>query len=203
MKNYNYTNSDIFNSFIEISENKGLVSLAEDDSKKALDKNPRADSLTKEKIGKLYGLKPESPKEMNYKNNIMEVAHPKPVVIQDAYDKLNGLVENNIERQNAILKIVNKKTNGLLMQHKHAQDEMTRSLVRVANLLESKSESELAKLADECLEEMAAESAINSYKEARKNMIQSLVKASSYLDKFDQTKLSSLALQCARDIKKA
>lgn len=150
----NYTNSDVFNSFIEIAEKKGLVSLAEEDesSKKALEKNPRADSLTKEKISKLYGLKPEAPKEMSYANNIMEVAHPKPAFIQDSYDKLNGLVENNIERQNAILKIVNKKTNGLLMQHKHAQDEMVRCLVRVANLLDNKGEGALAKLADECIE---------------------------------------------------
>ncbi len=157
MKNYNYTNSEIFNSFIEAAEKGGLVRLAEDDaeaSKKALEKNPRADSLTKEKISNLYNLKPETGKKMEYKSNIMEIAHPDPLFIHDSYDKLNGLVENNIERQNAILRIVNKKNNGLLTQHKHAQDEMVRCLVRIANFLDNKDEVELAKLADQCIEEM-------------------------------------------------
>ena len=156
----NFTNSDIFNSYIEIAQQKGLVSLAEDDwkkSKDALEKNPRADSLTQEKIEKLYNLKPQSQKGMDYKKNIMEVAHPSSVVIAPSYDKLNGLVENNNERQNILLRIVDKRTNGLLTQHKYARDEMVRALVRVANDMDNRDEENLRSLADECLQSLAAD----------------------------------------------
>jgi hypothetical protein len=159
----NYTNSDIFNSYIEIAEKEGLVSLAEEESndssssKKALEKNPRADSLTKERIAKLYNLKPDAPKNMSYDRNIIERAHPKSVIIAPAYDKINGLVENNNERQDIILRIVDKRTNGLLTQHKYAQEEMVRSLVRIANNMDNRDEEELRVLADECLEQLVKE----------------------------------------------
>lgn len=143
----NYTNSDIFNEYIKISEANDA-----NDSKKALDKNPRADSLTKEKIGKLYNLENNLPKSMTYDNNIMEVAHPKPHVVAPAYDRINALVENNIERQNIILHIVNKRTDGLLTQRKYAQDELIKSLVRIGNDMDNRNEEELRSLADECLE---------------------------------------------------
>jgi hypothetical protein len=156
----NFTNSDIFNSYIEIAQQKGLVSLAEDDwkkSKDALEKNPRADSLTQEKIEKLYNLKPQSQKGMDYKKNIMEVAHPSSVVIAPSYDKLNGLVENNNQRQNILLRIVDKRTNGLLTQHKYARDEMVRALVRVANDMDNRDEDSIRTLADECIESLTKE----------------------------------------------
>lgn len=150
----NYTDSDIFNSYIELAEKKGLVSLAEedaDDSKQALDKNPRADSLSKEEISKLYNVKPDAPKGMDYDRNIGQLAHKTPVVIGPSYDKLNALVESDNERQDILLRIVDKRTNGLLTQHKYAQDEMVRSLVRIANEMDNRNESELCALADECL----------------------------------------------------
>src|SRR6202142_4218923 len=88
---------------------------------------------------------------MEYEHNIMEDAHPNSIVISPSYDKLNGLVENNIERQNILLHIVNKTPNGLSTQHKYAKQELILSLVRVANDLDNKNIEELRVLADACL----------------------------------------------------
>jgi hypothetical protein len=155
----NFTNSDIFNSYIELAQKEGLVSLAQDssDSKKALDKNPRADSLSQERIGELYNVKPNAPKGMEYKRNIGEVAHSKPAIVGPAYDKLNALVESDNERQDILLHIVNKRTNGLLTQHKYAQEEMARALVRIANDMDNRNQDDLRALADECLEGLTKE----------------------------------------------
>ena len=45
---------------------------------------------------------------------------------------------NNIERQNILLHIVNKRNDGLLTQRKYAQKELMLSLVRIANDLDNK-----------------------------------------------------------------
>jgi len=140
--------SEIFESFIKIAQEKGMIS---DDSKKKLEKNPRADSLSISDIEALYGVKPDAPKSMEYENNIMEDAHPESVVISPSYDKLNGLVENNIERQNILLHIVNKTPDGLSTQRKYAEQELILTLVRVANDLDNHDKDELRTLADTCL----------------------------------------------------
>src|SRR5579859_2403025 len=95
--------SEIFESFVKIAQERGLVSQAEKPEHTETDfseTNPRFDSLTIEQISKLYNTKPAQPKDMEYKRNIMEDAHPDPVVISPSYDKLNGLVENENEGQN-------------------------------------------------------------------------------------------------------
>ena len=50
-----------------------------------------------------------------------------------------------------MMRIVNKRTNGAIAQHKYAQDEMIRTLVRIANDMDNRDEGELRALADECL----------------------------------------------------
>ena len=87
--------------FVKVAQEKGIVSSKD-----------------------LYEVKPKASDDMTYKNNIMEIAHPNSLVIAPAYDKINGLVENNIERQNILLNIVNKETNGLLTQHKYASNNL-------------------------------------------------------------------------------
>ena len=144
--------SEIFESFIKIAQEKGMISEdAPDKAKKKLEENPRGDSLDISAIEALYGVKPDLPKDMDYKRNIMEDAHPNSVVISPSYDKLNGLVENNIERQNIILHIVNKTPDGLQTQRKYAEQELILSLVRVANDLDNRNIEELRVLADTCL----------------------------------------------------
>ena len=132
--------SEIFNEFVKIAEDNGIVSD---------DKNPRYDSLSISDIEKLYGVMPEQ--DVKYKKNIMEVAHPESLIISPAYDKINGLVENNIERQNIILNIVNKNNNGFLTQHRYAEKELLLSLVKIANDLDNKDKDDLRSLADTCI----------------------------------------------------
>lgn len=149
--------SDIFESFVKIAQEKGLISEdAPAKAKAALEKNPRMAALTAEDIEKLYNVKPDAPKDMQYKNNIMERAHKGNVVVSPSYDKLNGLVENNIERQNIILNIVNKNNNGLLTNHKYAEQDLVLSLVRLGNDLDNRNHDDLRALADTCLVQVTA-----------------------------------------------
>lgn len=150
-------NSEIFDNFVKIAQEKGMISEdAPEKAKKALEQNPRWSSDTKEVIEKLYDLKPDSPKEMQYKKNIAEVAHPDPAVVSPAYDRLNGLVENINERQNILLHIVNKNNDGLLTQHRYAEKELILSLVRIGNNLDNQDKDELRILADACLFQVSA-----------------------------------------------
>lgn len=144
--------SEIFESFIKIAEEKGMISLdAPDKAKKILENNPRHDSLDLKDIEKLYNVKPDAPKDMQYKKNIMEDAHPDSVIVAPSYDKLNGLVENNNERQNIILNILDRPPTGLLTNRKYAENELLMSLVRVANDLDNRDIDDLRSLADACL----------------------------------------------------
>jgi hypothetical protein len=150
------TRSEIFDNFIKIAQDKGMISEdAPEKAKKTLSKTHRADSLDISAIEALYGVKPNTPKDMEYKKNIIEDAHPNSVVISPAYDKLNGLVENDQERQNIILNIVNKPVNGHLTQHKYAEKELLMSLVRLGNTLDLQKKDKLRVLADACLSQVA------------------------------------------------
>lgn len=150
--------SEIFDSFVKIAQEKGLVSSdykAEHTEKDFSETNPRMDSLTIEQISKLYNTKPERPKDMDYERNIIEDAHPDSVVISPSYDKLNGLVENENEGQNIRLRIVMKTPDGHLVNRKYANKNLVLSLVRVGNELDRCDNEELRKLADACLEQLA------------------------------------------------
>ena len=111
--------SEIFESFVKIAQEQGLLSEAEHaehTEKDFPETNPRHDSLSIEQIGKLYGVKPDAPEDMEYKRNIIEDAHPNSVVTAPSYDKLNGLVENENEGQNIRLRIVMKDPDGHLVK---------------------------------------------------------------------------------------
>lgn len=169
--------SELLDSFVKIAEDKGL--LTEKPSKPAKAEAPqrgdvfesfaklmsnaaepehtekegkvRWDSLSIEQIGKLYNTKPEMPDDMKYEHNIMEDAHPDTLVISPAHDKINGLIENNIEGQNIRLRIVMKTPNGQNTHHKYAKKNLVLSLVSLANKLDNEGQGELCKLADSCL----------------------------------------------------
>jgi hypothetical protein len=146
--------SEIFDSFVKIAQEKGLLSEAESaehTEKSFSETNPRHDSLTIEQISKLYNTKPERPKDMDYERNIIEDAHPDSVVVSPSYDKLNGLVENENEGQNIRIRMVMKQPDGHLIQRKYAEKNLILSLVRVANELDNRDNDELRKLADICL----------------------------------------------------
>lgn len=146
--------SEVFGEFVKIAKEKGLISEANPDHAEHTEQNtksPRWDSLDLSAIEALYGVKPEQSKGMDYDNNIMEVAHPEPEVIAPSYDRLNGLVENEMEAQNIKLHIIKKTPDGFLMQRKYAEKELLLSLVRIANDMDNKDKEELRLLADTCL----------------------------------------------------
>lgn len=146
--------SEVFDAFVKIAEEKGMISPdAPEKAKKKLEQNPRWDSLDITTIEALYGVKPNLPKDNEYKNNIMEDAHPNSVIVSPAHDKLNGLVENNNEQQNILIHIVNRTPDGLSTQRKYARQDLLLALVRVANDLDNRNQEELRKLADTCLEQ--------------------------------------------------
>lgn len=144
--------SEIFESFVKIAEEKGLISKGTPEENIAdLSKTHRADSLSIDDIAHLYGVKPDAPKDMEYKKNIVEIAHPEPQVLFNSYDKLNSLVENIQERQDILLHIVNKTNDGSIAQRKYAQRELVLSLVRLGNDMDNRGQDDLCALADVCL----------------------------------------------------
>lgn len=158
--------SEIFESFVKIAQERGLVSQAEHaehTEKSFSETNPRMDSLTIEQISKLYNTKPPAPKEMEYKRNIIENAHPESVVISPSYDKLNGLVENENEGQAIRARIVMKDPDGHLTNRKYAKKDLLLSLVRVANELDARDNDELRKLADVCLAQSSGQMQKKAY----------------------------------------
>lgn len=154
------SNSDIFDRYAKIAEEQGLVSVADEQESKPKESAklkkykkspyPRLGSDDISTIEALYNVKPDS--IIEYELNIMEAAHPKPVVIAPAYDRLNALVENNIERQNIITNIVMKPTDGNLVNKKYAEKEFLMQLIRVANDLDNANNEELRVIADACIE---------------------------------------------------
>ena len=167
--------SDIFDEYVKIATQQGLVKQSKDeeetvssDAPKESAKlkrykkspHPRAGSDDISTIEALYGVKPDNP--IKYEYNIMEAAHPKPVVIGPiSYDRLNGLVENNIERQNIISNIALKPNNGNLTQHRYADKDLMMQLVRIANDMDNKGFEEIRKIADECISELALKKKLN------------------------------------------
>lgn len=120
------------------------------------DAHPRVGSDTIEVIEDLYGVKPDKPKSQQYEHNIMEVAHPEKEIIAPSYDKLNGLVENCIERQKILLNIMRKPSNGQSTHHKYAAD-LAKTIAKVATDLENKHHLELSKWADSCLTQLQSQ----------------------------------------------
>jgi hypothetical protein len=165
--------SEVFDSFLKIATEKGLVSKAEAEHTEQNTKNPRWDSNDISAIEALYGVKPDAPKDMDYEHNIAEVAHPNAVVVSPSYDKLNGLIENINECQNILMHIVYKEPemgspnqgkyppspallypNTLGNVTKRAHKDLLLSLVRVANDMDNKERTELRVLADVCLAQL-------------------------------------------------
>jgi hypothetical protein len=157
--------SDIFDNFVKIAIKDKLIESPKDQDNKYTEKsfhdtNPRMDSLSIEQIAKLYNNKPETYKDMQYKRNIMEIAHPESQVISPSYDKLNGLVENENEGQDIRINISLKKPDGLLINKKYAEGQFIRSLVALANDLDNNNQVALTKLADTCLNQITKKSKI-------------------------------------------
>ena len=141
--------SEIFDNYVDIARKQGLISEATDSARVG------SDDLST--IELLYGVKPNGKDE----KSIVEQAHPEPVVIAPAYDRLNGLVENVQERQNIIISIINKAPQAKLTQHRYAEtQELVDELIRVGFLMDNQDQHDLMKLADDCTEHLLKKQAI-------------------------------------------
>lgn len=134
--------SEVFDNYATIALEQGLISNAEESARVGSD-----DIST---IEALYGIKPNGKDE----KNIMEQAHPESVIIAPSYDRLNGLVENEMERHNIIMHILNKPPQAKLTQHRYAEQELMEELIRVGFLMDNQDQLELMSLADACTEQL-------------------------------------------------
>jgi hypothetical protein len=142
-------NSEIFNEFAKIAIKDGLITEAEE--KETTNSNKDYDDM----IQMLYGIKPNGDEK-----HIMEQAHPEsPVIIAPSYDRLNGLVENPLERQNVMVGIARRPTHGHLTQHRYASAHqgLTEELVRIGFTMDNKDQDELRILADSCSQRIVKE----------------------------------------------
>jgi hypothetical protein len=145
--------SEIFKAYTQLAIEKGLVKNAEED-KDAKKRAPTGSTLSSVEV--LYGVKPN---EKEDETHIMEQAHPGTVVIAPSYDAINGLVENNIQRQNIIINQLMKPNRGIADLPKLAKQDLIFELVRISNDLDNANEVELCKLADACIEQLAVKNA--------------------------------------------
>jgi hypothetical protein len=139
--------SEIFDEYAKLAEKLGIVSTAEESSPKKSSKKTREEIST---IEALYGVKDKDDSD----KHIMEQAHPNPCVIAPSYDKINGLVENEIERQNITINLIGAPPTGILGNKKLAQEQLTLALIRIANDMDNRGNDELRILADSCLEDL-------------------------------------------------
>lgn len=129
--------SDIIHNYIKLSKEK--------------EEKSRLSQKDIKELEKLYDIKCDAPKDMQYENNIMELAHPKPCVINQAYDAINGLVENENERHTILVKLFNKPVDGKLNDYKLATTDLARDLTKVGSFCKNTNNKELQALADSCL----------------------------------------------------
>jgi len=142
--------SDIFDEYAKIAIEQGLIKKAEDVTKQT---NPRFDSLDLEAIEMLYGVKPNGKDDDIH---IVEQAHLKSVVVSPSYDRVNGLVENILERQDIMHFIATKPTHGKLIQERYvkAHQELLDEVIKVAFILDRDDEQNLMSFADNCAERL-------------------------------------------------
>jgi len=149
MPRYTDNESEIFESFVKIANEKGLISKAK----------PHEYRSPKE-IADLHGVKPDMIPGMKYDKNILEVSHPDTFVVLPTHDRINGLLENITERHNIMVNIVQKRTHGNLNTRKLVQDQLMKSLVKVANDLDNRDAEELRVLADACIDDLTKQAGL-------------------------------------------
>jgi hypothetical protein len=143
--------SDIFEEYAKIAVAQGIVKEASLEKKAEEETNPRYDSLDLDAIAMLYGVKPNGDEK-----HIVEQAHPEPVVVAPAYDRVNGLVENLLERQDVMHYIATKPNHGKHIQERYvkAHQELVNEVIKAAFVLDRDDEHELMAFADNCTERL-------------------------------------------------
>jgi len=134
-------NSEIFDEYTKIAKEKGLVKEAAEET------NPSYESRDLSAVEALYGVQPNGKDD-----DILDKAHPEPVVVAPSYDRFNALVENLKERHDMMAYIALKPNDGKLTQHRYvkAQKELVDELVKGAFMLDRTKNENLMTLADSC-----------------------------------------------------
>lgn len=134
--------SKILEEYAKIAEEQGLI-------KESYPMEERR-SETLSDIELLYGVKPNGKED---DEDIVDKAHPDVVVVSPSHDKMNGIVENEKQRQDISKYIAMREPNGKYMQRNFitAYENLNNSLVRVGFTLDANNDDELAKYSDNCL----------------------------------------------------
>lgn len=166
------TRSRIFEEYARIADEQGLISdpvervkTAKSKTEEYFDEFSTRPSYKPREFSSselLYGVDPNGKQK-----HIMEQAHPEPVVLSPAYDKINGLVENNIERQNIIVNQLLEPNDGNINYKKLAEQDLVYELIRIANHLDIKGEEQLRALADDCIEKLAIDKEAGLWDDAK------------------------------------
>lgn len=141
--------SKIFEEYFRIAEEQGLITKEAYPMEKRLDRDPTDVEL-------LYGIKPNGKDD---DKNMVDQAHPGVAVVSPAYDRFDGVVENQNQQSNISNYIALRPPNGLYQQKRFvtAHKDLVNSLVRVGFILDNKDENDLMKLADSCNERLTKE----------------------------------------------
>lgn len=129
--------SEVFEEYIKIMKENGLTKKAQ---------RANLPEKKKENIDNLYEAK-----EKNIYSKMLQEAHPNKVIFGPTYDPINALVENNVERQQIMLNIVNRNPTGQLDHKKYAETQLKLSLLKAANELNNQNNANLQVLANDCL----------------------------------------------------
>jgi hypothetical protein len=134
--------SEIFDEYARIALDKGLIKEAAEE-----ETNPRYDSHDLSAIQMLYDVKPNGEDD-----DILDKAHPEPVVIAPSYDRFNGLVEDLKQQHDMMCYIALKPNDGKLTHHRYvkANSDLVDELTRIAFLLDKNGQEDLMCLADNC-----------------------------------------------------
>jgi hypothetical protein len=136
---------ELFNKVAE--ENKifdePFIALAEDESKK---------SSEIDAIELLYGKK----KDIKSNEELLQDAHPEPVIVNTSYDLMNSVVEDLHQRQSIMIDIANKNPRVLQTNFRYvkASEDLMQETTKLAFLLENKKQYNLMSAADGVTEEL-------------------------------------------------
>jgi hypothetical protein len=140
--------SEIFENYAKIALEKGLIDNKIIATAEAMTQEDKyKDSEWKKNIEQLYHVKLDN-------KDILDLAHPKSVIVGPAYDKTNALFENEKERHNIMVGIVNKMPGSDNIGNKYASahNDLLAELIKIGYSMDNKRIDDLRILADSCSE---------------------------------------------------
>src|SRR5690554_6343931 len=150
--------SEFEKEYLKIAEKHGLITKDDyvDAHEELKKKQAAKDKDIEEQIALLYGVKPNGKED---DESIVEKAHPGVAVVFPVEDRMNGIVENLQQRQDILVEIANRPSNGKYQQKLFvtAYNDLARSLMKAATECDLNDNEDLAIFADSCNEKLANE----------------------------------------------